>query len=280
MILTLVLSAFALPAAPLANPPAVIVQDDELKEKFKEFGKILSSKEDEDKAIALMDVFLVRFKAASGRADNLTEELEFAEPAQEKELKAEIKALTKELDAIAQTVHSAFIHKRRKEVTQANLKLWKVGAFCLGQMGTRGADYLWKVFEDKKRFRKEPDFRGLCLAEIGNTGAMEYVDTLVDLLDHSEYLFIAKAAEGLSRFSDVPGEKRKLAVGRCVKLLAEYYEQHASDPADVEAQEKYRKTGPMMIRALEELTGTTKTDPMAWRTWFNKNKNNAELWAD
>ena len=281
MLTCLLLSALAAPVAALPPlPPPAVVQDDELKEQIKAFDKILSSKEQEDEAIAMMDKFLLRFTAARNRRANLAEELEFGDGSNEKELKAEIKELDKEMDLLAETVHGAFTHKRRKDVTQANLKMWKTGAFCLGQMGDRGAEYLWEVFEDKKRFRKEPDFRGLCLAEIGSTGSMQYFDNLVDLLDHTEYLFIAKAAEALSRYEDVPGAKRKEAVDRCVKLFAEYYESHASDPSDVEAQERYRKTGPSMKSALEALTGVTQKGPMEWRTWFNKNKNDAELWSD
>jgi hypothetical protein len=35
-----------------------------------------------------------------------------------------------------------------------------------------------------------------------------------------------------------------------------------------------------MIKALEALTGTTQTEPLAWRTWFNKHKDDTELWGD
>lgn len=277
MLLTLALVALAAPVAPAAPPP----QDKELKEQFKDFDKILSSRTDEEKAIAMMDGFMVRFKAAESRRGNLAKELEAGgEGIDERALKEEIKELDKEMDALAETVHEVFTHSRRKEINEANLRLWKVGSFCLGQMGKRGADYLWEVFEDKKRFGDEPDFRGDCLVELGRTQCLEYMETLVDLLDHSEYLFIAKAAEGLAFFKDAPGKKRHDAVDTCVKLLAEYYEAHASDPQDVEAQEKYRKTGPSMIRALEALTGVTQPEPLAWRTWFNKHKDDKELWSD
>jgi hypothetical protein len=267
------------PCAPLPAPSApTSVQSSELKEKIKEYGAILSSREREDEAIALIDGFLVTFKAAESRSGNLAAELEAG--GDERALKKEIRELEKEMDAVVDAVQEALTHKRRKEVNAQILQLWKVAAYALGQMGERGAPRLWEAFEDKKRFGDEPDLRGLFLEQIGQTRSYAETEGLVDLLDHSEYLFIARAADALAYFGEAPGSVRRMAVDTLVKLLAEYYESHAQDPSDVEAQEKYRKTGPSMIKALEALTGTTQTAPLAWRTWFNKHKDDTELWGD
>ena len=67
---------------------------------------------------------------------------------------------------------------------------------------------------------------------------------------------------------------------KLVKLLAEYYEEHASNPQDEEAQKKYRKTGRSMMDALAALTGITQKEPLDWRTWFNKHKDDKEFWSD
>jgi hypothetical protein len=288
MISTLLLLALPLPAASasatlsaaLLTP--VLLQDAEMKEKFKQFDKILKDDGGEPEAIGMIDEFTKAYREADLRHKNLVDSLEF-EPENEKEIKLEIKALAKEKAAIAETVFQCVHHKNRKAITTDNMNMWKAAAFSLGQMGPEGAEYLWKIFEDKKKkFRKEPDYLGLCLEQIGYTHAYEgYTEKLVDLLDHHEYLFIAKAAEALTQFHEAPGILRHEATETMVKLLAEYYEATITDKEDIEAQEKYRKVGRSMMNALEALTGVSQSQPLDWVKWWNDHKKkNDDTWVD
>lgn len=289
MMTTLLLLALPLAAAPASTTLSaaaltpVLLQDADMKEKFKEFGKILKDDGGEPEAIGMIDEFTKAYREADLRHKNLLDSLEF-EPENEKEIKLEIKDLAKEKAAIAETVFSCVYHTKRKKITKDNLNMWKAAAFSLGQMGTDGAPYLWKIFEDKrqKKFKDEPDFKALCLEQIGYTHAYEdFTEKLVDLLDHHEYLFIAKAAEALTQFQEAPGALRFEATATTVKLLAEYYEATITDKYDIEAQEKYRKVGRSMMNALEALTGVSQSQPLDWVSWWNnEGKKTDEIWVD
>jgi len=271
--------AFSAPSFSAALAP---LQDEELKAKFKEFQTTLKGKDGEAEAIGMIDEFTKAFRVAQLRIEGIDDELSL-DPPEAKQLMLDRKALVKEQKALAAQVYSCFDHKARKDITEANMQMWKAGVFALGQMGTDGADYLWKVFEDKKKkFRKEPDFLGLCLEQIGYTHAYQaYTGELTDLLDHHEYLFIAKAADALAQFGEAPGPLRRGATEHLVKLLAEYYEGTIIDKDDVEAQEKYRKVGRAMMGALEALTGVSQSKPLDWVDWWNDHKKkNDEVWAE
>lgn len=289
MISTLLLLALPLPAATASTTLStsllapVLLQDEDMKAKFKEFGKILKEKEGQPEAIGMIDEFTKAYRVADLEYASLALELEF-EPDNEKEIKLKMKSLGKEKAALAEVVFSCVYHKNRKTVTKDNLNLWKAATFSLGQMGTDGAEYLWKIFEDKKKkFGDEPDFLGLVLEQIGYTHAYEeYTEKLVDLLDHHEYLFIAKAAEALAQFQEAPGEFRYEATRAMVKLLAEYYEATITDKEDIEAQEKYRKVGRSMMNALEALTGVSQSQPLDWVSWWNNDGKSEkdDIWKD
>ena len=272
-------------SAPLAadvaamTPLTFSLQQPDLKEDFKRFDAILKSKTDEGEAINMMDSFVGFHREAQGKIDNIDDSISIGE-GEKKLLLKERKDLRKFQNTLAEKVYSAMTHKGRKNITEPNLQLFRASAYTLGQMGPVGAHYLWKAFENKK-FKKEPDFRGLCLEQVGYTHAYEeFTEELVDLLDHHEYIFIAKAGEALAQFGGAPGRLRKDAVERLQQLLSQNWEATINEKTDEEAQKKYRQTGQAMRNALEALTGTSQSDPQAWTTWWNKNKNDKEIWAD
>lgn len=271
-------TALLLIAGALVAAAPLRAQDADLGEQLKKYEEVLKSKENEAEAINLMDAFLTRFKANQSRIDAIQDDLELKQ-GDEKALKAELKALDKEQDALADAVHESFVHSKRKDISEANLKMWRAGAYALGGMGPRGASRLWLIFEDKK-FRKETDLVGLVIEQVGATQDFESTDALVDLLDHSEYLFIAKAADALALFSKAPGKYRRFAVERMVKLYAQYSEQAESKQQDQEIQEKFRKTSGSMAKALEALTGTQQRTATEWNTWFNEHKNDKDVWGE
>jgi len=276
--LTLLPAPSALPMAS-AMPSMLLLQDADLKADFKKFEGILKSKENEGEAINMMDAFVNRYRMAQTRIEAIEDSIAIGE-GDTKELGKEKKVLLKEQAALAKEVALALSHKSRKAMTEANFAMWRAAAYSLGQMGSPGAHWLWKTFEAKK-FKDEPDFRGLCLEQIGYTHAYEdFAEELIDLLDHHEYLFIAKASDALAQFGEAPGSIRKEAVERFVNLMGQNWEATISDQKDEEAQRKYRKTGSSMRAALEAMTGTSQDDPQAWTRWWNKNKNKKENWAD
>ncbi len=265
-----------LAALPLAAPlPA---QAADLKEQLTKYQEILKSKAEAEEAIPLIDGFNSRFIANRARLDGIRDDLELKQGDPEA-LKAEKKALEKEQDVLADAVYECFVHSKRKEISQANTSMWKAGAFALGQMGERGAQRLWLIFEDKK-FKKEIDLLGLVLEQIGATDHWASAVALVDLLDHHEYLYIAKAADALAQFNDAPGGVRRGAVERMVKLYAQYSEDAESDPQNQEKQEKFRKTSSSLAKALEMLTSTQQRTPTDWNTWFNEHKSDKAVWGE
>lgn len=276
-LLRLLTASVLLGPALLAAAPASAQMPD-LGEQLKQYDEILKSKADEEGAIALMDSFTLRFKANQTRVDSIADDLELKQ-GDPKALTAELKALEKEQDVLVAAVHESFVHSKRKDVSEANLRMWRAAAYALGQMGSRGAQALWTVFNDKK-FRKEVDLVGLVIEQVGATQDFGSTEALVDLLDHHEYLFIAKASDALAMFSKAPGKQRHLAVERMVKLYAQYSEDAEREQQDQEKQEKFRKTSGSMAKALEALTGTQQRTPTEWNTWFNEHKNDKDVWGE
>ena len=276
----ILLLSFAPTAAtlPLVDLPAVL-QAEPLDDVVKRFNTILKSKKDEGEAIKMMDDFVVRYRGTENEIEGIDADLEAgAEDASH--LKYVRRGKVKELEEIAEAVYHSLVHKSRRKLTENNMQMWKAAAYSLGQMGENGADLLYKAFELKK-FRDEPEMRGLFLEQIGYTHAYEaYIEELVDLLDHSEYLFIAKASDALAQFADAPGKVRKKAVSRLSKLVGQYYEDTITNKSDEEAQRKYRMTGRPMQNALKALTGVDLDGPLEWTTWWNKNKNDSSHWTD
>ncbi|MDA0666450.1 MAG: hypothetical protein O3A95_07480 [Planctomycetota bacterium] len=261
------------------TPLALSLQAPDLKEEFARFDAILKSKTDEGEAINLMDTFVGFHREAQGKIDSIDDSISIGE-GDKKALLNDRKVQLKFQNTLAEKVYSAMTHKGRKALTEANLQLFKASAYTLGQMGSVGAHYLWKAFENKK-FKAEPDFLGLCLEQVGYTHAYEeFTEELTALLDHHEYLFIAKASEALAQFGGAPGSLRHDAVERLTQLLSQNWESTITNKTDEEAQKKYRQTGQAMRNALEALTGTSQSDPQAWTTWWNENKNDKEIWAD
>jgi hypothetical protein len=272
-LLTLPLLLAALPlAAPLPAQAA------DLKQELAKYQEILKSKAEAEEAIPLIDGFNLRFTANRARLDGIRDDLELKQ-GDPKALEAERKALEKEQDVLADAVYECFVHPKRKEPSQANMSMWKSGAYALGLMGERGAERLWLIFEDKK-FKKDIDLLGLVLQQVGATDHWASTEALVDLLDHHEYLYIAKAADALAQFNDAPGSVRHMAVEKMVKLYAQYSEDAESDPQDQEKQEKFRKTSSSLAKALELLTSTQQRTPTDWNTWFNEHKSDKAVWGE
>lgn len=261
-----------------AEAPAAIAQGQDLKEQLVKYDAILKGKGGEQDAIAQIDAFTSRFKANLARIEGMKDDLELKQ-GDLKKLSEDLKALEKEQDQLADAVYACFVHGKRKEINQPNLLMWKAGSFALGQMGERGAVRLWRIFEDKK-FKKEIDFLGLVLEQVGSTDHWASAEALTDLLDHHEYFFIAKAAEALAMFNDAPGSLRRSVVERLVKLYAQYSEDAESNQQDQEKQEKFRKTSGSMAKALEALTGTQQRTPTDWNTWFNNHKTDKAVWGE
>jgi|FLOH01.1.fsa_nt_gi hypothetical protein len=284
MIATLALTLICVPTPAVLYSlaaPAVAVQGVELSEAVKMFDDLLKSKEPDSaaRAIAAMDDFLVRFRGIENEIAAIDDSVDIGE-GDVKHLLFERKGKVKDLSTIATTVYNCFVHKARKTVNEDNLNMWKAAAYTLGQMGENGGRYLLKAF-DLKKFSKEPELRGLFVEQVGYTHAYQaFGSELIDLLDHSEYLFIAKASDALAQFGEAPGKVRKEAIERISKLLAQNYESTISNKTDEEAQKKYRMTGRAMQNALEALAGVSLDGPLEWTTWWNKNKNDAELWGE
>lgn len=272
-------SLLALLLAAAGAAPALAAQGEDLKEQLAKYETILKSKAGETDAIGLIDSFTKRFSANKARLEGIKDDIELQQ-GDAKKLAEDLKALNKEQDELADAVYACFVHPKRKEITQPNLAMWQAGAYALGQMGERGAVRLWQIFEDKKFKKDAKDFLGLVLEQVGCTDHWESAEALTDLLDHHEYLYIAKAADALAMFNDAPGKVRRDVVEKMVKLYAQYSEDAESDQQDQEKQEKFRKTSGSMAKALEALTGTQQRTPTDWNTWFNNHKTDKDVWGE
>ena len=274
----------------------VVQQVPDLKERIATYTDHLKSREEDSSAhaIAMIDDFGMEYLAKTARVEEIEAGLE-AGTVEKGPAKSELKELRKEQELIADAVHLALSHSRRKKVTQDNKRLWTAAAHGLALMGSLGAERLLEAFEDKKRFGDEPELRGLFIERIGASLAYEYTEELIDLLDHSEFLFIARAADALAHFADAPGKLRKEAVGKLARLLSEYYDMYqtaeraatvpggdtpANKIARDQARKKYRRVAEPMTVALEALTGVSAGGPDEWARWFNKHKNDKERWAN
>lgn len=259
----------------MAMPLTAATPQDPFKEKVKEYKEIIEGRENEDKAIQMIDQFSQRYLEHKDRLLEIADMLEIEE-GDAKALKKEIKTIDKSQDELADLVWLAF--KERKRDTEAHRTLWKSAVFAFGQMGKHGADYLWKASKEK-RFKKDTDFQALCIQQVGYTHDYTQAEDLIDLLDHHQDLIIKAAADALTQYGEAPGDVRLLATEKLVNFLNSYY--NASlNPDDTVAQARYRLVRRAFLDALTELTKQSFQDPLDWRRWYNKNKKDKDIWSD
>ena len=255
----------------------VVVQQQDLEEQLAALDKLMRGKENQ--AEVLESIARLRVTAVV-----LVNQLQAAENPGEDDSKSEMKKIVKSsrrsLAKIADNLMGVILHPRRKHITSENMKIWQSAVKSLGQLGEFGAHDLWQIFSKTKKFRDEADFLKLCLVEIGTTKDYTKTSDLIDLLDNSEFLYIAGAAEALAQFGDAPGKQRRTAVEALSKLVSQYYENLQSTPSNEEVQRKYRICSQPMIKALTALTGEKIVRPLEWTAWWNDNKNKSELWQD
>lgn len=259
----------------LASPALSALPQGTHADDVKAYKEILKDRERESEAIALLDTFTNRYAEHSARMIEIADAIEIDEgdiPA----LKKEAKSLIDAQEDIAELVWLSF--KERKRDTEGHRRLWTSAVYALGQMGPNGAKWLWKAYEDK-RFRKDVDFQGLCVQQVGATRDWDQWEDLVDLLDHHEDLIIRRAAEALKYYREAPGKIRVEVTSKLVNFLNSYYNA-ANNPEDTTAKARYRMVGRPMNDALTEMTGQSFQDPLKWRQWFNDNKKNKEIWSD
>jgi len=257
--------------------PLMLAQQQDLGEQLAALDKLMRGKDNQ--AEVLESIARLRVTAVV-----LSNQLHAAENPGEEDSKSEMKKIVKssrrDLAKIADNLMGVILHPRRKQITAENMKIWQSAVASLGQLREFGAHDLWQIFSKNKKFRDEADFLKLCLVEIGTTKDYTKTTGLVDLLDDSEFLYIAGAAEALAQFGDAPGKQRRSAVEVLSKYVSQYYENIQSAPSDEEVQRKYRICSQPMIKALTALTGQKIVRPLEWTAWWNDNKNKSELWQD
>jgi hypothetical protein len=264
-------------AAMVPEVPLIFAQQQDLGEQLAALDKLMRGKDNQ--AEVLESIARLRVTAVV-----LSNQLHAAENPGEEDSKSEmkkiVKSLRRDLAKIADNLMGVILHPRRKQITAENMKIWQSAVRSLGQLREFGAHDLWQIFSKNKKFRDEADFMKLCLIEIGT--AKDYTKTtdLVNLLDNSEFLYIAGAAEALAKFGDAPGKQRRAAVEVLSKYVSQYYENIQSAPSNEESQRKYRICSQPMIKALTALTGQKILRPLEWTAWWNDNKNKSDLWRD
>ncbi|MBC8370758.1 MAG: hypothetical protein H8E25_12245 [Planctomycetes bacterium] len=275
--LCLCLAQPALDAQPLSGSAFVAVQQQDLGEQLKALDKLMRGKDNQASVLEA----LARLRVT---AVVITNQLNAAENPGEDDSKSEMKKIARtskrNLAKIADNLMGVILHPRRKKITIENLEIWKEAVSSLGQLGVYGSHDLWQIFDSNKKFKDEPGFLYLCLVEIGTTKDYSRMSDLVKLLDNSEFLYIAGAAEAIAKFGDAPGKSRRMAVETLSKYISQYYEAIQSNASDEEAQRKYRITSQSLIKALTALTGQKIVRPLEWTAWWNENKNKPELWKD
>lgn len=269
MLTSILLSTLAAVATPAAVPQS------SHEEAVKEYKEILGDRERESEAIALIDGFLTRYTSNVERMVEIADAIEIEE-GDIAALKKEAKEIEEDQEDLADLVWLSF--KERKQDTEGHRRLWKSASFAFGQMGPHGAEYLWKVFKDK-RFKKDLEMQCLVVEQVGSTRDYEQWEDLVDLLDHHQDQIIASAAKALTHYRAAPGKVRLEVVSKLVNFLNSYYNA-STNPEDTTARQRYRLASRPMLDALSELTGQTFRDPLQWRKWFNDNKKDRDLWSD
>jgi hypothetical protein len=260
--------------------PLILAQQQDLGEQLAALDKLMRGKDNQ--AEVLESIARLRVTAVV-----LSNQLNSAENPSEEDSKSEMKKIVKssrrDLAKISNNLMGVILHPRRKQITAENMKIWQSAVGSLGQLREFGSHALWQIFSKSKKFRAAPDFLKLCLVEIGTTKDYTKTADLVELLDDSEFLYIAGAAEALAQFGDAPGKQRRSAVGVLSKYVAQQYETLQSMIGTTEGEEvqrKYRICSQPMIKALTALTGQKFVRPLEWTAWWNENKNKSELWQD
>ncbi|NQU48915.1 MAG: hypothetical protein HQ519_09740 [Planctomycetes bacterium] len=259
----------------LATPLSAVAPQDTFKEQVKQYKEVIEGRDHEEDAIQMIDGFIRLYAEHNERLIEIADLLELEE-GDPKVLRKEIKTIDKSQEELADLVWLAF--KERKRDTEGHRNLWKVAVHAYGQMGSHGAKFLWKAYNEK-RFKKDTDFQALCVQQIGYTKDYSQAEELIDLLDHHIDLLIKSAADALVQFGEAPGEVRLQCTEKLVNYLNSYYNSQLN-PDDTVAQARYRLVRRSFLDALTELTKQSFQDPLEWRRWYNKNKKNKDVWSD
>jgi len=251
------------------------VPQDSHQENVKAYKDVLDDRERESEAIQLIDGFITQYAQNRERLIEIADAFEIDE-GDPVALKKERKKILEQQEDLADLTWLAF--KERKRDTEGHRRLWKAAVFALGQMGADGAPFLWKAM-DEKRFKKDVDFRALCVAQVGATLDWKQYEELIDLLDYHEDQIIAAAAEALTHYREAPGKIRQEVVKKLVQFLESYYTAQ-TNPEDSVARQRYRIVRRPMIGALSAITGQASQDPLEWRKWYENNKKDKSLWSD
>lgn len=252
-------------------------QQEELEDQLKDLDSLMRKKDNLPEVLERLSRLRVESLVLVNRYDAATKGL--AEKAENsRELKKDLKDVTRNIAKVADALMSVILHPSRKRINTENMKIWTVAVESLGQLRDSGGHNLWQIFSKNKKFREQPEFLRNVLVQIGVTQKYDLAVELINILDHSEFQYIAGAAEALAQFDTAPGKVRRQAVESLSKYLAQYYEDIQSGPSDEEANKKYRIVAPSMTRALKSLTGEKISHPLEWTTWWNKNKSNTKIW--
>ncbi len=263
----------------LSAAPAGAAQDPEtdtlLEEKIQIYRKMVKSRDQEGALIAHLDGFVTIYVRDEKRVEEIDEILE-TDPDNKRELGKEKKGLRKRQKLVADNVYYVF---RRKQMTEAHMRLWRGAIAAFGQMPEHGADLLWAIFQDK-RFNREIEIRAQCVRQVGYTRDLTQGEELLDLLDDKDELVAAAAGDALSQFRNAPGGFRKEATKSLVKMLESNANSASTKDASTTDIRRFRTVKDPFLRALTTFTGQSFRKPLDWTRWWNKNKNDRSLWKD
>lgn len=151
--------------------------------------------------------------------------------------------------------------------------LYIASVVALGQTAEFGAKHLQDAFENRD-WKKDLDFRGKILRNLGTTKDAGSVDFLLNVLNSKDYSLIADAATALGNYNQAPEEARKKIVEKLQKHLntAQGNAADPTNPAYNDLKKKYETINPAMTETLQKLTGQSFREPREWEKWWNENK--------
>ena len=155
--------------------------------------------------------------------------------------------------------------------------LYMAAAVALGEMGEDAAPVLSKYI-GHKRLKKNLTLQRRLILSLGKTKDAASIKTLLKLLNDTENVLIAAAAEALGEFKGAPQKVRKEAFNELLKLLVTIKNLKEGDINDIASRDKYDVIAAPITTTLQLLSGHDERDPEEWQRWWNKNKK--EDWGE
>lgn len=145
-------------------------------------------------------------------------------------------------------------------------------ARMLGEVGLDASEILGRAMRDRSLAKGRPRVREEVIRAMGKLGDVRQAKNLTRLLQDKDFVVVATAAQAIGGYEKAEEKIRKQLFKAVHDVYQSTYGQ-TQDPRNTTYRRKWDIIKADCEATLRKLSGQSDlTTPMAWLTWYNKNK--------